>query len=244
MAPSLLAAKPNPDATVMARPAPRRESGLETDLLGRIGRSIDRVAEMAATSAASESASDEGSKLSVIHAGQDAVTTRLRLSGTTHVVRLSDDAGPSGADVNEAEGGDDVEDSSPASVEGNGRSLTASSRDKAASLLQRLLVSPDVTGDEWMQVSRALRETSVEHRRFAPRVASVALLLSDALAFTPPEQVEGERRRPLASGLQLLLEPFVPQDREEHLFRSLVTSGWRVTAYFDDADFTPLIEPA
>jgi hypothetical protein len=54
------------------------------------------------------------------------------------------------------------------------------------------------------------------------------------LAFTEPDRVsEQDKRKPLADGFRLLLEPFVPEADERQLFRSLLDKGWQITAYFD-----------
>jgi hypothetical protein len=38
----------------------------------------------------------------------------------------------------------------------------------------------------------------------------------------------------------MLMDSFVPQEREEELLRSLMDSGWEITAPFDHAEFADL----
>jgi hypothetical protein len=104
--------------------------------------------------------------------------------------------------------------------------------------LKRIAVDGSSDEADLMSAARCLRSAALELRLAAPRTASVALLLSDAIAFTPAS--EETNKAPLQFGLRLLMEPFVPSAEEERLFDRLLDGGWEVTNAFDAADYSAL----
>jgi len=69
----------------------------------------------------------------------------------------------------------------------------------------------------------------------------VALLLSDTLINSPMKALTSERKQALSLGLSLLMDSFVPQEKEEALFRALLDAGWEITGPFNRSDFGDLI---
>jgi hypothetical protein len=121
------------------------------------------------------------------------------------------------------------------------RDLTASSApttsasmlDEAAAALQTVALKPNVAGSEWCHAARLLRSAALERRVVAPRIASVALLLADALTFTSPGDVSpNQRDGALKPGLRLLTQPFVSTAEEGGLVDALLDNGWDVMASF------------
>jgi len=104
--------------------------------------------------------------------------------------------------------------------------------DEAAAALQTVALQPNVTGSEWLRAARLLRSAALERRVVAPRIASVAVLLSDALTFTQPTDVSPAQRGALRSGLKLLTQPFVSTVDEGSLVDALLDNGWDVMASF------------
>jgi hypothetical protein len=124
-----------------------------------------------------------------------------------------------------------------------GTALTVTSLDKAVQMLATLTVDEGrlSEGDLRMRTARLLRRAAIDQNRASPRVASISLLLSDALLNTPVIEATQERQQALRLGLDMLMDSFVPQEREEELLRALMDSGWEVTAPFDHAEFADLV---
>lgn len=99
-------------------------------------------------------------------------------------------------------------------------------------------------GDEgaWLRASRLLRRSAIQENGRSPRFATLALVVSDALAFTSPTDVEPAARQPIADAFDLLRQPFVPGDAEESVFQGLLDYGWRVTAPFDPSKWDEVAE--
>lgn len=122
-----------------------------------------------------------------------------------------------------------VQESTPAS--------RSSALDEALAALKPLIVRTDATESEWLHAARLLRVAAIERRFSSPRVASTALLLSDALSFTEVETVGVVGRAPLKRGLTLLMQAFVSTDDERGLLRELLEHRWYVTPGFDAEAF-------
>jgi len=122
--------------------------------------------------------------------------------------------------------------------------LAVTSLDKAVQMLAALTTDEAQLsqGALRMQTARLLRRAAVDQDRQSPRVASVALLLSDALLNSALLEATAERRNALRLGLDLLMDSFVPQEREEQLVRALLDAGWEITAPFNQDEFADLIE--
>jgi hypothetical protein len=103
----------------------------------------------------------------------------------------------------------------------------------AAAALKALLSAVSLPETQWVETARLLRLAARMQRRSFPRIASVALLVSDALLYTPASALSADAMRPLQSAVSLLTEPFVGNDAERELFEAFVQSGWRVTPAFD-----------
>jgi len=114
----------------------------------------------------------------------------------------------------------------------SGGAVPTSMLDEAAAALQTVALQPNVTGSEWLRAARLLRSAALERRVVAPRIASVAVLLSDALTFTQPTDVSPAQRGALRSGLKLLTQPFVSTVDEGSLVDALLDNGWDVMASF------------
>ena len=122
-------------------------------------------------------------------------------------------------------------------------SFSVSSLDRAAELLARLTAdSVDLGQPELrMQTARILRRAAVDQSQISPRVASISLLLSDTLVNSLTIDLTSERRQALRLGLDLLMDSFVPQEKEEELFRSLLNAGLEITGPFNHEEFTDLV---
>ncbi len=119
---------------------------------------------------------------------------------------------------------------------------TPTALDEAVAMLSQLAAT-DAPGDvQLAAVARALRFASAERRTSSPRVASVALVLSDALAFTPSSELTAAARASLKAGARALMEPFVSIDEEERVFSSLIEAGWEVTAFFNPQAYAAITE--
>jgi len=107
--------------------------------------------------------------------------------------------------------------------------------DRALLELKKVAVD-GADGETMTAAARLLRATAVERRMRAPRTASVALLVSDAITYTP-SKVIAENRQPLVTALRWLQEPFVPVEAEEAMFDTLLEAGWDITGGFDAARY-------
>jgi hypothetical protein len=115
--------------------------------------------------------------------------------------------------------------------------------DEANAALQRVALHANVSASSWCHAARMLRSAALERRVVAPRVASVALLLADALTFTAPEDVSSTQRGvALKPGLKLLTQPFISTAEEGSLVDALLDNGWDVMASFDPAAFEELAD--
>lgn len=85
----------------------------------------------------------------------------------------------------------------------------------------------------WMDAAQRLRTAAVAGRSRAPRHAALALIFSDALTFTLPEDVGDQGWGGLVRGLVCLQEPFISSDDERVVIRSLLEGGWSITGPFD-----------
>jgi hypothetical protein len=94
----------------------------------------------------------------------------------------------------------------------------------------------------WLKASRLLRRSAIQENSRSPRFATLALVVSDALAFTLPAEVAPAAKRPLADAFDLLRQPFIPGDAEESVFQGLLDHGWRVTAPFDPNEWAGVAE--
>ncbi|MDQ6775391.1 MAG: hypothetical protein M3071_04025 [Actinomycetota bacterium] len=107
----------------------------------------------------------------------------------------------------------------------------------AAAVALKLLVL-STTGEReeigWLEVAQRLRRAAVVGRHRAPRHAAVALILSDALTFTPSGSVDESWRSALLEGLLALQSPFVSTDVERRLVRALLRAGWKVIPPVDE----------
>lgn len=122
-------------------------------------------------------------------------------------------------------------------------SFSVSSLDRATELLARL-TADSVDSDQpelRMQTARILRRAAVDQSQISPRVASISLLLSDTLVNSLTIDLTPERRQALRLGLDLLMDSFVPQEKEEELFRSLLNAGLEITSPFNHEEFTDLV---
>jgi hypothetical protein len=117
------------------------------------------------------------------------------------------------------------------------RKRKASALDEALVALRRVIPEGPSDPADWMEAGRLLRHAAIERKFSAPRTASVALVLSDALSFTEPGSITHERREPLRQGFSLLMKPFISTDEERELFRGLLRGKWYVTPGFDPAGF-------
>ena len=113
----------------------------------------------------------------------------------------------------------------------------ASALDEALASLKPLLAAGDVEDAEWVRAARLLRSAAIERRLSSPRVASVALLLSDALFFTEVGTIALADRTPLKTGFRMLLQSFVSTEDERSIFRELLEHRWYVTPAFDPETF-------
>ncbi len=124
----------------------------------------------------------------------------------------------------------------PESVDAS-RTLPARQVFGAAAVALKLLVL-STTGEReeigWLEVAQRLRRAAVVGRHRAPRHAAVALILSDALTFTPSGSVDESWRSALLEGLLALQSPFVSTDVERRLVRALLRAGWKVIPPVDE----------
>jgi hypothetical protein len=128
----------------------------------------------------------------------------------------------------------DLDRGQAAGVESRAASRSGSSvLDEATAALRRLAVEDSSNESDWAAAARLLRTAAQDRRLAAPRVASVALLASDAIMFTPRD-LALEARAPLIETMRLLVEPFVSGDAEERVFDSFLDAGWEVTPFHEE----------
>jgi hypothetical protein len=108
--------------------------------------------------------------------------------------------------------------------------------DQALAALKDVAVgSADET--RWMRAARLLRQAALERKYGSPRLASAALVVSDALTFTELQDVDEGRREPLRFALRVLTQPFISTDDEAAMFQAFLARGWYDTAAFDAERF-------
>ncbi len=112
--------------------------------------------------------------------------------------------------------------------------------DRALAALKPLVVRDEVGEEDWVHASRLLREAAIERRHSFPRVASVALLVADALMFTEVGTVAQADRVPLRFAVRLLSQRFISTEEERELLRGLLHHGWYVTPSFNAEVFSNL----
>lgn len=105
--------------------------------------------------------------------------------------------------------------------------------DQATAALRRVAIEDSSDETDWAAAARLLRSAAQDRRLAAPRVASVALLASDAIMFTPRD-LALEARAPLVQTMRLLVEPFVSGDAEERVFDVFLDAGWEVTPFHEE----------
>ncbi len=130
-------------------------------------------------------------------------------------------------------------------TEGDARSVRVGPHprilDDAVAALQPVALEPESTPSERAMAARLLRSAALERRLLAPRVAGVAVLLSDALTFTSlSEGVSGSQREALKVGLRLLTEPFISTGEEGDFVDALLNSGWDIVAPLDFGELAEL----
>jgi hypothetical protein len=113
------------------------------------------------------------------------------------------------------------------------RTATTSALDESVAALRD--IASGGTEAEGIHVARLLRHAALERKHSAPRVASVALLLSDALTFTSVASLSEEDLQPLRTGLLCLMNAFVSTADERRVLRELIAHQWYVTPGFDPA---------
>jgi hypothetical protein len=112
----------------------------------------------------------------------------------------------------------------------------------AAAALKRLLAAPSLTEELAVQASKSLRDAAVKSSTQSPRHAALALVLSDALAFTTVEEFDpgSDARAALLDGYRVLLTPFVAGESEDLVVRELLEAGWNLTPAFAAGTFKEL----
>lgn len=122
-------------------------------------------------------------------------------------------------------------------------SLTVTSLDRSVEALSSLTSAPAqfAQGELRARAARLLRRASVDQSRLSPRVAGIALLLSDALLNTPEPDPSAKKIQALRLGLDSLMDSFVSQQRERELVQTLLNAGWEITAPFDRDEFADLV---
>jgi hypothetical protein len=89
----------------------------------------------------------------------------------------------------------------------------------------------------WMDAAQKLRRVAATGRSQSPRHAAIALVVSDALTFTPSRARATASRAGLLAALRSLREPFVSAEMEREVVEDLVAGGWKLTAPFDASAF-------
>jgi hypothetical protein len=92
-----------------------------------------------------------------------------------------------------------------------------------------LRADPDI--DLWQHAARRLRAATAQEQNRSRRHAALALLLSDALSFTSPDDPHdgAAARSALALGWRALSEPFISAETERQIALRLVAAGWQIT---------------
>jgi hypothetical protein len=86
-----------------------------------------------------------------------------------------------------------------------------------------------------LETARLLKRAALERKHSAPRTASVALVVSDALTFTNLADLAEPARQPLHKAVETLVKPFISTDDECDLMKSLLANRWYVTPAFNGA---------
>lgn len=115
------------------------------------------------------------------------------------------------------------------------RDVRPAGLDSALASLRDFLKSAVTENAEAIAVARQLRDAAVRIKNRNPRHAALALVLSDALAFTDMSALDQSdtSRAPLARGFQSLLNPFVSGETEQFVVEKLLEKGWSLTPPFD-----------
>lgn len=104
--------------------------------------------------------------------------------------------------------------------------------------LQKVALAQRPEPDDWFLASRELRSAAVAMKARAPRAASLALLVSDALTFTSPDEMTPERLQPLRDGYAVLSGRFfVETEVEEQVFQGFLDYRWHTVAPYTDPRF-------
>ena len=115
--------------------------------------------------------------------------------------------------------------------------------DQAIGALREIVIADGVEPPVAAKAARLLRGAALERRVSAPRVAGIALLVSDALLFTDLDAMTSAQRAPLRHAMRVLSEPFVAQSDESRLVDGLLDNGWDVTASLDGEAFGVFMTP-
>jgi hypothetical protein len=110
----------------------------------------------------------------------------------------------------------------------------ASALDEALVSLRELAMGHGGAPDA-LETARLLKRAALERKHSAPRTASVALLVSDALTFTNVANLAAVARQPLRTALETLVKPFISTEDERQVMQSLLANQWYVTPAFNGA---------
>jgi hypothetical protein len=111
------------------------------------------------------------------------------------------------------------------------RSLKGSSLGEALAVLQRLLDATSPDAAVWQDAARQLKALLQAEGNRSRRHAALILLLSKALSYTSPDQLEdtSAAAEVLDRGRQLLSGSFVSESNEREVMDGLLAAGWRIT---------------
>jgi hypothetical protein len=109
-----------------------------------------------------------------------------------------------------------------------------SALDEALASLRELAAGNGGAPDA-LETARLLKRAALERKHSAPRTASVALVVADALTFTNVAVLAQAARQPLTLALQTLVKPFISTENEREVMRSFLANRWYVTPAFDAA---------
>lgn len=155
-----------------------------------------------------------------------AATTAFRAKGASGLIAKVADAAASAAKVD-----------STRAAPARPRAL-----DDALAALSEVALHGARTPALWMEAARKLERAAVEEDSRAPRRATLAISLADALACTSPEEVDEAGLESLKAGYRLLFLPYISSDAERDVFRGLLRSRWTFSAPYDEAVWAPFAE--
>jgi hypothetical protein len=123
-----------------------------------------------------------------------------------------------------------------------GSSQDSKTLDAALEALREIAVEGKLDGEARVRAARILDRLAIEDARKRPRRAEFAVMVADALAFSPSELVTPDAIEPIRLAYRVMLRPFVSERDEEHVLIAFLDRGWTVDAVLEETPVMNLLD--